>query len=1273
LLADRPDQNVVDARRNERKRGSTDAQRDQGMLRVQELIQQADAFRDAGQYRQAALLLKQGVSVVDSLYPTKQFPQGHPNRAILRQRLGVAFENMAEPSLALSSFNQALEMFERVYPKAQFPQGHPDISICLNDLGRLLKDMDEDGRAEGYLRRALEMRVRLYPPERFPQGHFRLAVSLENWGMLLAKQGEPAQAESFLRRAQEMLERLYPPEQFPHGHPDLAKSLMNRAHLLVDQGKTGQALSPLKRALEMFEQLYPRTRFPQGQPDISVCLHVLGQLLMEMDEDSQAESYLLRALEMRERLYPPEQFPQGHHRIAESLETFGNLLEKRGAYDRALETDRRGLEMFERLYPPARYPLGQPELAASLHNLGFLFERLGDHDQALAFLRRGFEMNQRLYPPQRYPRGHHRLQQNLSTLAGVYLSLGDYGQALSYFRRALLMGQQLYPTEGYPQGHPELAESLNALGFALVHEGEFGQALGYYRQALEMRERLYPEELFPRGHRNLALSLNNLGEVLQEQGKNDFAVSYHRRALAMFERLHPLEESPQGHFDLVMSLNNLAGALSHSGDHGQAVDCFRRALEMNRKLYSPDRYPEGHSRLCMSLHNLGGALQGQGDYEQSLGYYREALEMTQKLHPRDLFPRGHREMVGSLNALGSVLHAQGRSSDALSYLVRAVAMSQALLADFLGSASEAEAFNFEAAQEGPTNLLLSASRVSRVAAHDIYSVIWSSKAAAARMVQLRQRTLIESSDPRLIADSSELFTLRHRLAGLLLARDDPASKAAELTRALTARKEELERSLSNRLPEFRRALALNQPTATDLGRRLRQNDVFIDIYLYYDFQYDLRSPGKAGERRTKSYAAFVLRRGQDAALEFLGPAAPIDSAVEAWRADLRDGRPDPAAETLRRLVWEKLAPHLPSGTDTVYVSPDGALTRLPWSALSGRAQASILLEEYAVAVVPSGPLLLDRLTPDRVSEQGAGRLLAVGDVHYGDRPTAPARPAALAFLRAPVNTDKTNAWPLLPGTLRELDAVKALAGDRPVLTLTGRDADTSRVLAELPGARWALLATHGFFADPKFRSALQLDESNFQRGLAGIGLDRTAPGARSPLVLSGLVLAGANRPVLKDEDGLPQGDGGILTAEAVAGLPLQGLELVVLSACETGLGEVAGGEGVFGLQRAFHTAGAHDVIATLWRVDDEATAALMKLFFRKLWIEGKPPLAALREAQLFVYHNPDRIGDVARARGPDFGKEVTVAQGPVATSPRGKRAAARLWAGFVISGAGREP
>ena len=179
---------------------------------------------------------------------------------------------------------------------------------------------------------------------------------------------------------------------------------------------------------------------------------------------------------------------------------------------------------------------------------------------------------------------------------------------------------------------------------------------------------------------------------------------------------------------------------------------------------------------------------------------------------------------------------------------------------------------------------------------------------------------------------------------------------------------------------------------------------------------------------------------------------------------------------------------------------------------------------------------------------------------------------------------------------------------------------------------------------------------------------------RNPLVLSGLVLAGANRPTT-DVDPSMRDDLGILTAESIAGLPLQDLELVVLSACETGLGLVGGGEGVFGLQRAFHLAGAQNVVASLWQVDDQATAALMAIFYDQLWREHKPPIEALRTAQLAIYRNPDLVGKLARARGtPDFDKLV---QRPAPAAAAGAdrepkdRAPVNQWAAFVLSGWGK--
>jgi CHAT domain-containing protein len=169
-------------------------------------------------------------------------------------------------------------------------------------------------------------------------------------------------------------------------------------------------------------------------------------------------------------------------------------------------------------------------------------------------------------------------------------------------------------------------------------------------------------------------------------------------------------------------------------------------------------------------------------------------------------------------------------------------------------------------------------------------------------------------------------------------------------------------------------------------------------------------------------------------------------------------------------------------------------------------------------------------------------------------------------------------------------------------------------------------------------------------------------------VQTGLVLAGANRPpgpdVLRD-------DRGILTGEAIAGLDLRRLDLAVLSACDTGLGEAAAGEGVYGLQRAFHLGGCRNVVASLWKVDDQATAALMALFYRNLWAKGEPPLQALRHAQLALLHHPEEVPLLANERGSPFDNVVQRVEAPAPPTERQATTPAKHWAAFVLSGLGR--
>src|SRR5262249_14374820 len=127
------------------------------------------------------------------------------------------------------------------------------------------------------------------------------------------------------------------------------------------------------------------------------------------------------------------------------------------------------------------------------------------------------------------------------------------------------------------------------------------------------------------------------------------------------------------------------------------------------------------------------------------------------------------------------------------------------------------------------------------------------------------------------------------------------------------------------------------------------------------------------------------------------------------------------------------------------------------------------------------------------------------------------------------------------------------------------------------------------------------------------------------------------------------------------------------SACETGLGELTGGEGVQGLQRAFHLAGCPNAIASLWKVNDAATAALMAKFYHELWVNNRPPIEAIREAQLTIYYHPELIPDLAGERGAPKLKEAVAAKGshPVVSAPGSKHADTKLWAAFVLSGVGK--
>jgi CHAT domain-containing protein/Tfp pilus assembly protein PilF len=979
--------------------------------------------------------------------------------------------------------------------------------------------------------------------------------------------------------------------------------------------------------------------------------------LHQQGKYAEATEAARRALAIRERLYPGD-----HPDLAQSLNNLGVLLDVRGRLDEAQPYYERALAMRQRLYPEGLYPDGHPDLAHTLDSLAALLRRRGRLDEALPYLERALAMRQRLYPKGRYPDGHPELAFSLNSLGLLLQVRGQLEQALRYHERALAMRQRLYPQERYPQGHPHLATSLNNLGLVLQAQRRRDEALPYLERALAMNERLYPKGRYPDGHPQLAITLGNLGNLLREWGRLDEALPPLRRALAMYERLYPPERYPAGHPDLASSLNNLGLVLQGQGRLEEALPYLKRALAMLERLYHKERYPAGHAYLASSLNNVGVLLWAHRQPDEALPYLERALAMLERLYHKERYPQGHPELARSLINLGTALRERGRRDEALPYLERALAMQQSLLDDFAQRSSEAAALDLAGGLPVFRDAYLSATADLPGAAGRSYRLVWPTRAALARALE-RRRLALGAASAEARRAAADLLALRRQLEVTLAAPvGDAAARDGELRR-LMRRKEELERALAAALPGLARLRAQDQLGPGDLAAGLPAHAAFVDLLRYVRLEYDPKEPGRAGERRTPRYVAFVLAPGREVSRVELGPALPIEAALAHWRLDLVKGIEGRAAQELRRLLWQPLAAQLSAGTQALYLAADGALARLPWAALPLSQAGTPLLQRYRLALVPHGTFLLQRLRQPVQPTDHAGTLLAVGGVHY-DR-------------EGPGKN-------FLPGTALELTSVRAVAGTRPCVPLSSAEASADRLLAELPKARFVHLATHGFFKEKEFlqeerRRERLWQEWKFQTGTI---TERVGLGARNPLALAGLLLAGANQP--------RGADTGLVSGETLAALSLEDLELAVLSACETGLDLGASGltgEGGQTLARALHVAGARNVVASLWQVPDVPTLVLMEQFYGRLWDTKQPlgPAEALRQAQLALWRNPGLVekrlqelraelvkrglGEAElEARG--FGRELQALPGGGRVDGL-RRSPALWWAGFALSGDGR--
>jgi len=928
-----------------------------------------------------------------------------------------------------------------------------------------------------------------------------------------------------------------------------------------------------------------------------------------------------------------ENLTASHTHVAYSYGLLGTALDEQGRSEEALVAHLTALSIYQAAADADDY-----EVSLILNGIGTLKRRMGHFDEAREYLLRGLELREALEDPM--PMAHTVSLLNLAELAEARgrkdewmqwleraevavrpvqdqpilraVILSNLGKASQRSDPARSIDLQRRAAEEMARGvgeeHPHFAVALTNLASAHRAAGAFATARPLYDRALEIFTATLGDShsQTSNGHAGVAAILLDLGETLASRHHYERAVAINRVALG------------DRHPDVAAATALLAAVITQHGDAEAAIPLYLDALSIIEETLG-----KSHPRYAELCNNLAAALRNSGRMEEAEARFVEAIAIWEENNGSDNVRVGIAK--GNLGALYLKLGELERAESLLGEAMRVARLAHpdeshpsvaARYADLGALASRrgdragaarhyGRAMEVWYASVGPTHprAIVAASRAGaamflvgdREAAREIHGgTIQASSAFIAEILPALserqalafiadQRSVLdqfltsfdEDRDARVAWESalhwkgavarvlaersrshdasgetgSALALVRAQMARLTL-----QGGAAEALSDLATERDRLERSLGT-------SSTGEAVSASAVCGHLPPGALLVDFLRY----------GSRGEQR---YLAFVVNAECEVRRFEIGLAEEVDELVADYRSSLRAGdaarRVDARGTRLAERVWAPLE----VAADTVYVVPDAALAGVPFGALP-TTDGEYQIERTHIRYLD----VATDLTRLRETAETNGVLL-VGGVAFGEPAGAP-----IACVDEP--------FAALPGTLAEIVEIeRRLKRRQSRSVLSGAAASEEAVVEAMEHSRVVHLATHGYAADDSCRSVLS----------GGIGYD--------PMTLSGLALAGANRPA----DPLDANDG-ILTAAEVSGLDLSGVELVVLSACDTGLGEVRAGQGVLGLRRAFATSGAGTLIMSLWAVGDASTVELMTEFYRH-YRRGGDGSVALRRAQL---------------------------------------------------------
>ncbi len=1124
--------------------------------------------------------------------------------ALQRQLLGeqhpdvtTTMNNLASLYYMSGDYEQAESLYQQVLKirRTTLGEQHPDVATSLNNLAAVYYSIGNYEQAEQLYQRALAIQRAAFGDE-----HPHVAISLNNLAALYESEGDYEQATSCYQQALE-IQRVALGEQ----HPDVAKILNNLAELSYSLGDYEQAGSLYQQALTT-----QRSVWGEMHPDVAKTLGNLAVLYMATGDYEQAEQLHTQALEIRRKLLGEE-----HPDVATSLDSLSVLYRDLGNYRKAEALCQQALEIRRNVQGE-----DHPDTAKSLYKLGTVYYFIGDYEQAKSLYLQALEIQRTVLDEQ-----HPDVARSLNGLAVLYRESGDYEQAESLYQQALKIQRTVLGEQ-----HPDVATSLSNLAVLYREVGDYKQAESLYHQALAIERAVLGEQ-----HPDVATSLNNLALLYYVQGNYEQAESLYQQALAI-RRMVLGERHP----DVAGCLNNLAMLSYAMEKFEQAVQQAGQALEIQRAVQG-----EQHPDVAASLGNLAVLHYALGEYEQAISFCRQGLELQ-----RAALGEYHPDVGGSLYNLAVFCAAVGQQAEALGLMREAAVIDDHMVEHIFAMSSDRQRLAYLATLQGDLDaflsLVLHRFSTSPEAVQAVVDLVLRRKAVTVEALAVQQEAILSGRYPHLTSKFRALTTLRMQITQKELAGpglEDSHSYQHQLEE-WNAQKERLEADLARHIPEMRAQRKHQNVTHQVVAEALPPGSALIEFVHFDVFHFQAVPAHGDSAWMPARYVAFVLLADDPDYVQLLdlGEADQIDGMLTAFRMAItgeldwtipslpinsetlpeeektysrRHLQPVAIEPTtsmyigqgvaLRKALFDPLVTAL-RGHTRLFLAPDGDLTRLPFEILP-TDDGSHLIDTYQINYLGTGR---DVLRFASSSSRQPSPPLVFADPDFDLRSESLSTPSIIRKPPEQQSSDPDRShlrFRRLSGTRAEGEQVATLLGVEPLLAEAALE---TRVKATR-SPRLLHIATHGFFLPdqpqgpnkkgPGLTTSSKL-ESFLQRHV------------ENQLLRSGLALAGAN--TWNRGEPLPaEAEDGLLTAEDVSGLDLLDTELVVLSACETGLGEVHIGEGVFGLRRAFVLAGAKTLVMSLWKIPDQQTQELMAEFYRHM-LSGLQYADALRAGQL---------------------------------------------------------